>query len=187
MIALKSDALVFATARGELIPCSAESVVVELVGDSASALDPQMLRQAASAVLHHFKVELGKPCVTVGEFAQALARVLRGFGLRVRESTADSQPVPVPGPGTDLRTLAAGPGGSAELFFFQRLRHALRDQLAGEPNTVRFSGLRGCVKRLAGARRWCKRCQRLQDHIVEYLRTCLDREACTANCMLVVR
>jgi len=185
MIALKSDALVFATARGEMIPCSAESVVVELVGDSASAMDPQMLRQAASAVLHHFKVELGKPCVTVGEFAQALARVLRGFGLQVRESESDSNPVP--GPGTDLRTLAAGPGASAELFFFQRLRAALRDQLSVGPVAVRFSGLRGCVKRLAGARRWCKRCQRLQDHIVEYLRRCLDRESRSLDCLLVVR
>jgi hypothetical protein len=185
MIALKSDALVFATARGELIPCSAESVVVELVGDSATQLDPQMLREAASAVLHYFKVELGKPCVTVGEFAQVLARILRGFGLRVRESTADANPVP--GPGTDLRTLAAGPGASTELFFYHRLRSALRDQLSVRPEAVRFSGLRGCVQRLAGARRWCKRCQRLQDHIVEYLRCCLDRESRSIDCLLIVR
>lgn len=185
MIALKSDALVFATSRGELIPCSAESVVVELVGESASLLDPQMLRKAASAVLHHFKVELGKPCVTVGEFAQALARVLRGYGLQVRESTDDSNPVP--GPGTDMRTLASGPGGSSELFFFQRLRTALRDQLAAAPGTVRFSGLRACVKRLTGARRWSKRCQQLQDHIVAYLRHCLDRDSHAPDCLLVVR
>lgn len=185
MIALKSDALVFATSRGELIPCSAESVVVELVGESASLLDPQMLREAASAVLHHFKVELGKPCVTVGEFAQALAQILRGYGLQVRESTDDSHPVPAPG--TDLRTLASGPAGNSELFFFQSLRTTLRDQLAVAPGTVRFSELRACVMRLTGARRWSKSCQRLQDHIVAYLRDCMGRDSRDLSCLLVVR
>ena len=185
MISLKSDALVFATARGELIPCSAESVVVELVGDSAADLDPQVLRQAATAVLHHFKVELHKSCVTVGEFAQALAKVLRGLGLHVRESAAD--PNPVLGPTTDLRSLAGGPGGSAELFFFSRLRSSLRSQLARSPEAVRFSGLRSCVKRLAGARRWSPRCQQLQDQIVDSLRHWFDHEANSQECLLVVR
>lgn len=185
MIALNSDALVFATARGELIPCSAESVVVELVGDSAADLDPQVLHQAAAAVLHHFKVELGQPCVTVGEFAQALAKVLRGFGLSVHE--CESEPNPIPGPGTDLHTLAAEAEGSAELFFFSRLRTTLRHQLAESPDAVRFNGLRSCVKQLAGARRWSPRCQRLQDHIVDSLRHWFDREARSQACLLVVR
>jgi hypothetical protein len=189
MIALNSDALVFTTARGELIPCSAESVVIELIGSAASRLDPELLREASSAVLHHFKVELGQPCVTVGEFAQALAKVLRGFGLQVEESAAD--PNPVPGPGLDLRTLATGPAGSAELFFFARLRSAVRDQLAAPssitPRAVRFSGLRSCVKRLAGARRWSRRCEQLQDQIVDYLRHCFDDEAGTGETVLVVR
>jgi hypothetical protein len=185
MIQLNSDALMFATTRGEVIPCSAESVVVELVGSSASNLDPNMLRQAASAVLHHFKVELGKPCVTVGEFAQALARVLRAFGLQVQEDSED--PNLVLGPGTDLRSLAAGPAGGAELFFFSRLRTALRDQLSHSPEAVRFSGLRSCVKRLVGARRWSPRCQRVHDQIVSYLRSCFSHEAHAADCLLVVR
>jgi len=185
MIALKSDALMFATARGELIPCSAESVVVELVGNSASMLDPQLLKQAATAVLHHFKVELGKPCVTVGEFAVALAKVLRSFGLQVTESP--EEPNPVPGPGTDLRSLAAGPAGGSELFFFSKLRGAVRDQLAHEPSAIRFSGLRSCVMRLAGARRWSPRCRRLQDQIVDYLRRCFRRESRAGGCLLVIR
>lgn len=185
MIQLKSDALVFATARGELIPCSVESVAVELVGDSAADLDPQLLRQAASAVLHHFKVEQHKSCVTVGEFAQALAKVLRGFGLNVYESVVESNPVP--GPTVDLRAMASEAEGGAELFFFTRLRSSLREQLAESPEAVRFSGLRSCVKRLAGARRWSGRCQRLQDQIVDALRSWFDHEAKDQECLLVVR
>ncbi|MFM1943086.1 MAG: hypothetical protein RI897_2068 [Verrucomicrobiota bacterium] len=185
MIQLNSDALVFATARGELIPCSVESVAVELVGESAAGIDPHLLRQAASAVLHHFKVECHKTCVTVGEFAEALAKVLRGFGLDVRETIVETNPVP--GPTIDLRTLASGPDGGAELFFFSRLRTSLRSQLADSPDAVRYSGLRSCVKRLAGARRWSHRCQKLQDQIVDSLRSWFDHEAKDHQCMLVVR
>jgi hypothetical protein len=51
---------------------------------------------------------------------------------------------------------------------------------------VRFRGLRGCVKQLAGARRWSHRCERLQDQIVEYLRGCLTAEPEQNECALVV-
>jgi hypothetical protein len=51
---------------------------------------------------------------------------------------------------------------------------------------VRFSGLRGCVKHLAGARRWSPRCQGLHDQIVAYLRECLGAEARATECSLVV-
>jgi hypothetical protein len=51
---------------------------------------------------------------------------------------------------------------------------------------VRFRGLRGCVKQLAGTRRWTSRCEQLQDQIVEYLRGCLSAETAQNNCALVV-
>jgi hypothetical protein len=51
---------------------------------------------------------------------------------------------------------------------------------------VRFHGLRRCVKRLAGARRWSRRCDRLQAQIVAYLRGCLTAETAQNECALVV-
>jgi hypothetical protein len=51
---------------------------------------------------------------------------------------------------------------------------------------LRFRGLRGCVKQLAGARRWSARCEKMQDQIVEYLRRCLTAEPEQSNCALVV-
>ena len=77
-------------------------------------------------------------------------------------------------------------GGGFELLFFPRLRHELRTQLRQSPRVVRFRGLRGCVKQLAGARRWSHRCEKLQDQIVEYLRGCLTAEPEQNECALVV-
>src|SRR2546426_6652684 len=184
MIQLHPDCLMFQMSAGDAIPCSAELVTVELIGDAANLLDPDLVRNAARAVLHYFKVELEKNSVSVDEFSRALANVLRGFGLSVK-STAKAEP-PRRISEADLRQLACESGKGFELVFFPRLRDALRQQLGQTPHVVRFKGLRGCVKQLAGARRWTGRCQQLNDQIVAYLRHCLGAEPIGQNCSLVV-
>jgi hypothetical protein len=196
MIQLHPDALFFKTSNGEIIPCSAEQVTVEFIGDAKSLLDPQLVQHAAHAVLHYFKVEQGKNQVSVGEFAQALATVLRGFGLEVSDSDTAEPPTPTPAPApatggrpvveADLRQLAFDSGKGFELLFFSRLREELRCQLRRSPRFIRFKGLRGCVKQLAGARRWNGRCQQLNDQIVGYLRDCLNTETRPDPCSMVV-
>ncbi len=185
MIQLHADCLTFHMPDGESIPCSAEQVTIELIGDAAEVLDPEVVRNAARAVLHYFKVELGRTSVSVGEFSQALAGVLRGFGLAVNESGAGKKPRRVIG--YDLRELACESGKGFELAFFPRLRHELHQQLQHSPQVIRFRGLRGCVKQLAGARRWSDRCQQLSDQIVDFLRHCLSAEPGPHECALVVR
>jgi hypothetical protein len=190
MIQLHPDALFFKTSSGEIIPCSAEQVTVEFIGDAKSLLDPQLVHNAAHAVLHYFKVEQGKSQVSVGEFAQALATVLRGFGIEVSEGDTAAQPPettdPHPVAEADLRQLASDSGKGFELLFFCRLRAELRCQLSQSPRVIRFKGLRGCVKQLAGARRWNGRCQQLNDQIVGYLRDCLNTEPRPGSCSMVV-
>ena len=63
MIQLHPDCLIFETSSGESIPCSAEVVTIELVGDSK--LDPEIVREAASAVVYYFRHELGRDNVSV--------------------------------------------------------------------------------------------------------------------------
>ena len=87
---------------------------------------------------------------------------------------------------SDLLRLASESGASCELFFFPRLRTELRQQLQQGPRVLRFHGLRGCVKRLVGARRWSLRCQTLEGQIVDYLRECLSAEPGPAEVALVV-
>jgi len=184
MIALLSDCLLFELTNGESVPCSPEMISVELVGSTDGWLDPEVLRHAAASVFHYFKTELCRETVTVGEFAGALEKVLRNLGFTIRAGTMESSSRETIE--TDLGLMAQESGGGFELFFFPRLRDELRTQLRHSPRVLRFRGLRGCVKQLAGARRWSGRCEKLREHIVEYLRQCLTAEPEPTNCALVV-
>lgn len=180
MILLSSDCLLFQLADGESIPLSAEAISVELIGDAASTLDSEFVQNAAAAVFHYFKSELARETVTIAEFSAALENVLRGFGLVVERAASS-----VENPDADLRLLAAE-AGKNELLFFPRLRDELRSQLRQSPRQVRFHGLRGCVKQLAGSRRWSARCEKLQEQILAYLRQCVCAETSQSDCLLVV-
>ena len=182
MIALSSDCLLFQMASGESLPLSAEMISVELVnGAAACNYDEEFVSHAANAVFHYFKHELGRMSVTLGEFAEALEKVLGGFKLPPRGATCSAFKVGR----FDLLELAKS-GGGCELLFFPRLRSELRHRLQNSPELLRFSGLRNCVKCLAGAERWCARCQQLHEHIVDFLRTCLTAETAPPNCTLLV-
>jgi hypothetical protein len=186
MIELKTDYLIFQTTDGEQVPCSAEWVTFELMGEDAGLVDPEVVRHASVAVLHYFKHELQRQSVSVGEFAAALEKVLRSFGLSIY-STHQVQP---PSPRVlesnlyDLASHAASEG--FELVFFPQLRRELKRNLDQSPNVLRFHGLRGCVKQLAGASRWSHRCESLQDQIVDFLRSCWETEPSRRSCALMV-
>src|SRR5688572_2089629 len=122
MIQLHPECLIFRTSRGELIPCSAESVTIELIGDASSLLDPDMVREAAAAVVHYFKYDLGRETVSVGEFSEALERALKCFGFNVTTSAVEKARASI---GTDLREIAR----AVELFelsFFPILREEVK-------------------------------------------------------------
>jgi hypothetical protein len=184
MIALQSNCLIFRLASGESFPCSAEMINFEITGNACGVLDLDVLRHAAASVFHYFRSELERDTVTVGEFAQALEKVLRHLGFTIRAGGIETYPRETGE--TDLGRLARDSADSLELLFYPRLRDVLRAQLRQSPRLVRFSGLRGCVKQLAGARRWSLRCERLQDQIVAYLRGCLTAEPEPTECALVV-
>jgi len=184
MIALCSDCLVFEMENGEGIPCTAEMISVEIAEGAEGVLDAEMMQHAAASVFHYFKVELKRDMVTVGEFSLALEKALQHLGLTIHACT--HAPV-IPGVAeADLRRLACEAGDNLELLFFPRLRSELRNQLLASPRVLHFRGLRGCVKHLAGARRWSDRCERIQEQIVDYLRQCLTAEPKTPDCALVV-
>lgn len=182
MIQLHPDYLIFRTTQGELIPCSAESVTIELIGDASSLLDPDTVREAAAAVVHYFKNDLGQHTVSVNEFSEALERALRCFGYQVTTSASENgRPV-----GTDLRDLAAT-AEDFELSFFKQLREEFRRQSRDSAEVLRFCGLRGCVKQMVGAKRWGQRCERFSDQVVDFLRGCLSIETGSHERSLVVR
>jgi hypothetical protein len=182
MIQLHPDYLLFETPAGKIIPCSAELVAVELIGEASADLDPAIVQQAAAAVLHYFRQDLGWSTVTVGEFSRALEQALQALGVKASGPAEERQIR-----NFDLRQLADGSERGFELSFFPKLREALRTRLESSPKVLRFYGLRGCVKQLVGAKRWSHRCQDLNDQIVEYLRACLVTESPMNSCDLVIR
>ncbi|MGA2243358.1 MAG: hypothetical protein ABSH48_00050 [Verrucomicrobiota bacterium] len=184
MIALHSECLVFRLNNGESVPCSADMIAVEIIGDDNGLLDSETLRHAAAGVFDYFKTELDREVVTIGEFSLALEKALHHLGYSIHAQSAPGAAGDISD--ADLGLLASETGGSLELFFFPRLRDELRVRLRNAPRVVRFHGLRGCVKQLAGARRWTSRCEQLQDQIVEYLRGCLNAETEQNDCALVV-
>ncbi len=174
MIALANECLLFRLTSGECVPFSSEMISVELMGETGRWFDEEFVKHAAKAVFHYFKHELGRATVTVGEFASALEKVLAGFKSQCSapsqaKSTGDVLE-------SDLTQLVEESGGGCELLFFPRLRQELRQQLRQEPRVLRFRGLRGCVKSLAGTERWTIRCRSLEEQIVTYVRKCLDSE-----------
>ena len=188
MILLRPDCLVFKTSNGENVPCSAEEVTLELLGEAVEKLDQELVQNAAQAVLHYFRHELQRNLVTIGEFAETLAKVLRDLGLQVEEADLSELPAkPRRIVEADLQHLADETGRGLELMFFNKLRQQLRSHLESGPHVLRFNGLRGCVKQLTGAPRWNTRCQQLNDQIVSYLRACFSAEPAGGGCALVVR
>ena len=184
MITLGKDCLLFKMQNGESVPLSSEMITVELTGNKSDYFDSHFVQHAAQAVFYYFKHDLGRLTVSVGEFAGALESVLRGFG--VQATTPETLPAQTSVIESDLHQLATESGEGCELFFFPRLRDEMRQQLRQSPRLLRYRGLRGCVKQLAGARRWSHRCQTMHNRIVEYLRECLSAEARQGGCALVV-
>jgi hypothetical protein len=184
MIQLHPDYLLFETPHGQIIPCSAELVAVELIGEAVDCLDSELVRQAAAGVLHYFKQDLGRETVSVGEFTRALEQALHSLGVQLGSAQLPQTDCAVQS--FDLRELA-GTGKCLELGFFQKLREELHASLDETPKVLRFHGLRGCVKQLTGARRWTHQCQTLNDQIVGYLRACLETESPLGSWDLVIQ
>lgn len=174
MIQLQSDCLVFDPSSGQCQERPSQFLTIELFGEGADQVDPDMVRHASAAVLYYFKKELGRSSVSISEFSEALEEVLRYLGLTVRPAVKMGQSNSIVE--SDLRQLAFECGQGFELVFFPRLRGELRKNLKESPRVVLFQGLRGCVKQLAGARRWSTRCELLSDQIVDFLRFCWKDE-----------
>ena len=184
IIRLKKDCLVFQTNCGHQVPCSAEWVTLELIGDAASRVDPDLIRHSAAAVLHYFKEELHRDLVPVAEFAAALEHALCAVGLSFFDGAG---PCPLRVVESQLPELMKSAGATGELFLLPQLRRELARRLGQSPQLVRFIGLRPCVKQLAGRNRWCPSCESLSDQIVDYIRTCLQSDTRSRACTLVVK
>ena len=185
MIQLHSDYLVFKTANGNSVPCSAEMVVFELMGDSAKHIDEELIHNATAAVLHYFKTDLRRNIVSVEEFTEAVAEVLRGFGIKVtlqeeiHERTARISVA-------DLFALVDECGPMRELTFFPQLRLTVQACIEANADVVHLKSLKTCVKVLAGAKHWCPRCEPVRDRLLEFVHSCCLSDKKDAEVSLMI-
>ena len=186
MIQLHTDCLVFETSDGETIPCSAEDVTVELLGDAARELEEQIIEEASAAALYYFKQELGRKVVSVAEFTLALERILRGFGYKVKPIHDESTTTSAREAETDLHNLAHQAGEGLEMVFFCTLRNQIHADLHGKPELLRVKGLREAVHKLTGTKNWGPRSQKLNDQIVDYLRHIVSEHQQEAKLTLMI-
>lgn len=181
MIALAADCILLRRNNGELEPMSSQAISIEVISDGQPPFDEDFIKEASTAVLHYFKNEEGRDSVTLGEFAEALEKVLTGFTPAKSPDQKKASHVVE----ADLHGLVGESETAFELNFFPKLRAELQTHLRLSPQLLRFRGLRDCVLRLTGARRWTPRCRNLEEQIVSFLRECLAAESQSACALLV--
>ncbi|MDG1889703.1 MAG: hypothetical protein P8L18_00220 [Verrucomicrobiota bacterium] len=176
MIQLNPDCVMVELENGQALPHSVELVTVEFLGDAASWMDPECLRSICEGVVIYLRDELGKGVVPLHEFARVLGAVMRDLGF---DANLPLQPDNL---GrvykTDIGDWLGRHDLGFDLMLFKRLREEMCRRLDGEaPSVLWIHGIRKCVKRHLGARRWSQRCQLLNDQLVAFIRACFDREA----------
>ena len=86
----ESDELIVKLSNGQSVPCQAKNITLEILGDIEISED--VVREAAEAVAHYFRDELGLNSVTVQEFTDVLEQVLQGFGYDVCQTSSEEDP-----------------------------------------------------------------------------------------------
>lgn len=177
MIQLRSNCLVCETDDGDHIPFSADTLAEELVEQLGAAIEPEIVREAAESVVHYYREDQSIDMVRLTDFVDAITQALQSLGFDIAIDV--DQPVikePKMVSESYLGDWISEPGCFAELMFFPRLRDSMRCLFESDPEVVRITGVRSCVKSMASARRWSRRCQQLHDQVVLYLHACWIKE-----------
>ena len=193
MIQLKTDCLIFQTNDGEQVPCSAEWVTLELMGEGAQ-IGRSRSRPARLG---------GRPALFQARIAAAVC-FRGGIRRRVGKGPAQFRPerlcrsrspvqarrrtarAPRSWIAISERWPPAPPGRDSSCCSFRNCARNCNANWNNRPMCSASRGLRDCVKQLAGTPRWNRRCQNLNDQIVDFLRSCWQTESASQSCALVV-
>lgn len=188
MIQLRSNCLVCETEEGDHIPFSADTLTEELVEQLGTAIEPEIVRAAAESVVQYYREDQSIDMVRLSDFVEAITQALQSLGFEIAidvDPTTGARPTNVSE--SYLGDWVSEPGCFAELTFFPRLRESLRVLFESNPEMVRITGVKSCVKSMANARRWSRRCQVLHDQVVLYLHACWLQERNPACGQIVIQ
>jgi len=157
MIQLREDIVWVRAADDTLTPFDGP----RLTGSIQRAIRDQLLAESIATAIYRYACETQTICAA--EIAELACAALTMFGLtecadayRHRRRFAEIQ----------LDQLAGSE--TFELGFYRQLDDELRALV--EPARLNLRGLRACVMRLRGARRWGESCRVLADDIVGFVR-----------------
>lgn len=206
MIQFQQKALFVCHNDGRIEPLDVQDLVRCLAADPQSGaleLDPSILEKVVESIVQHFRNELKREHVPLGEFIQLAQTLLMAFA-------GSAVPKRAPLVELDLFETARRCGIGFELEFFSELRRFVAGRSAAStcagkstPKQMRDSpsqttkeatsnahlqivGLRRCAKYLLGRRRWSKRCSEMRDEIVEYIRKEATRNGADDLCLVVL-
>lgn len=180
MIQLRTDCLVFETASGDTIPCSARAMNVEVLGHAAVHLDPETVRQAALATLHYFRTERRRTAVTLEEFTAAIELVLHKFGLPMATYENDGVTMEAHFPNSRVRKK------KIEMMFFCVVRDHIHARLRGSERVIHLKGLRDSIQGMFGTGKRNQVQSALGDHVVDFLRDLVAHRTPEARLTLVI-
>ena len=168
MIRMNDQALFMCFPDGRMEPLDLTALVGEIASQNQTLspnFEPWMVEHVVQSIVHYVRHQLNKDSVTLQDFIEIAQEVLKTF---IEES--ESKPPEPHQENFDLYQLAQRAGHGFELRFYEMLRENIRDAAGRGKTAYVFTGLRRCVKLLAGKQRWRIRCRRLNDEIVEFIR-----------------
>ncbi len=144
---------------GELEPFAEDRLAAAVQRVTGADEDGRAVAETvAGAVFQYARDHAAERIVTTVEIAEMVEAVLLILGYD--EATGGGEEI-------RLDVLAARTGVGFELAFYRELGAALGR--AQQRRAVRVSGLRACVLRLRGARRWGAGCRQLAQEILEFV------------------
>ena len=117
-------------------------------------------------VVHFLKVNYNGTVIAIGCLFDKIRHSLKDLGLDEMSEGLETIPPPI---SISLTDTARRAGSGYELVFYRLLSERFQRAAAHGVEHVFCYGLRKCVKNLAGAKKWCPRCERLANEIREFL------------------
>lgn len=170
MIQAREDMVWVQHADGRLEPFDAAVLIASICAVNHTAAVAEGLLTAAESVadaIHrHACDHLAAQRITTGEIVEIVESLLEMLGYE-----AEARAYRVDRRSTEIRLdeIADRTSTGFILAFYREIDEALaRAQERGSVQ-LRMSGLRACVLKLSGARRWGMNCKRLADEIVDHV------------------
>jgi len=185
MIQVQPDCFWIQTDKGDLIPCTPDSIAVEVLSNESILLDAEVVKQAVHAILYYFQHDLGRNSITVSEFTQSLEEALKSVEGLAQMAECDAAKKVMEQ--LDIASLVHASNCGFELMFFNQLRQVMTEKLASKPHVVQCIRLREGIKTILGQNHWNRKCQQLSDQVVDFLRSLLKNHPAHPACALIIR